>query len=595
MPLPFLLPVWELEAGMGAQAVVVEARPGLALRGFWKGVLALALLTLVLDAVVIRVFPPALDRGKTSDLWPIVQNLAHGQGMVGCVPKWFPVCGPTNQVTGMFEPVPVLLFAGAAVLAHDALNLVVWVQVAASVATAVGVALLTRHFAGPITAVLAGLAWAVYLPAARLVPQVSEDLLAGVGLTWGVLAFLYARRTDRRLAWVAVGVCLGMGALSRSVVMVVAPTLALGLVLRPPSATRSRAWRLRRAALLLAACALVQLPWVVRNELALGRPVLGSTLVGYNVFREAQALTTPDYMRYVTVDEALAGIEDLLARRPDISANTNEAQLDTIYRQEGLSLIAAHPLRFLSLSGGRFLMLWFDWRVGGSDIDPKLNGAMGYLPDVQQVLLFGAGLLGLLVLPWRRSWPLAATIGVWCLAHMLVHAQQRYIVPMMPLVVGSAAAGCAYLLQRAWAASPFWTPIWTPPRLPADSLAGLLVNNALPRLKRESYALFVASTDARTPWYIKAVPLVGLVCGPLFLHPLTRSQPAFDRFVDVVPVLIALLIARRLLPDWTLAASRQRAELALSRPRSGVLTGAILGGWLLMAMLTLSLLALDPV
>jgi Dolichyl-phosphate-mannose-protein mannosyltransferase len=558
--------------------------PRIRLSRFTGAVLVLALLTLLVDAIVLRVFPPALDRGKTSDLWPIVLNLANGQGMVGCAQKWFPVCGPANQVTGMFEPVPVLLFGAVAALAHDSLAIVAWVQVVVSILTVVGVALLTRQIAGPGTALFAGVIWMVYLPAVRLVPQIAEDLLAGLGLTWAMVAFLYARRTDRLLAWVAVGVCLGLGALSRSVVMVVAPTLAVGLLLQPPTAGRSRSWQFRRAVLLLVACGVVQLPWVVRNEIALGRPVLGSTLVGYNVFREAQALTTPNYLRYVTVDEARTAIDELLAGRPDLPPNANEAQLDAVYRQAGLNLIAEHPLRYLTLSGGRFLMLWFDWRVGGSDVDPKLNGAMGYLPDIQQVLLFVGSLVGLFVLPWRRSWPLVATIGAWCLAHMLVHAQERYIVPMMPLAVTAAAVGCTYLVERAWARA----------QLPADSPWGVLLQ-AVPRLKRETYAVIVAGTDARTPWYARAVALGGLVCGPLLIHNFTHGQPALDRFVDVVPILMGLVLARRLLPDWSLDASRRQAELALSRPGSGLLTAGIVVGWLMMAMLTLGLLALDPV
>jgi Dolichyl-phosphate-mannose-protein mannosyltransferase len=428
-------------------APLVWRSPTRALKGFAAGVLALALLTLIFDLAVIRAFPPAADRGETRDLWPVVLNVAHGQGMVGCTPKWFPGCGPTNQVTAMHEPVPVLVFAGVAALAHDSLNVVALVQVIVSVLTVVGVTLLTRQMAGPMTALVAGAVWAVYLPAVRLVPQVAGDLLAGLGLTWGLLAFVYAQRTDRRLAWLAVGVCLGLGALSRSVVMVVAPTLVIALLLVPPSPTRSRGWSVRRGALVLAACAVVQLPWAVRNEIALGRPVLGSTLVGYNLFREAQALDSPDYMRYVTADEGLEAIQDLFAARPEL-AGANEAQVESVYRQEALPIIAAHPLRFTALTGGRFLMLWFNWRVGGSDIDAKLNGAMGYFPDVQQVVLFAGGLLGLFVLPWRRSWPLVATIGVWCLAHMAVHAQQRYIVPMMPLVVASAAVAGAYVVQR---------------------------------------------------------------------------------------------------------------------------------------------------
>ena len=46
----------------------------------WAAVLALAALALAFDLAVIQAFPPALDRGQTAVLWPLIANVAHGNG-----------------------------------------------------------------------------------------------------------------------------------------------------------------------------------------------------------------------------------------------------------------------------------------------------------------------------------------------------------------------------------------------------------------------------------------------------------------------------------------------------------------------------------
>ena len=578
-----------MRASPVAESVVRPWARRFALDRAWAAVLALAALALAFDLAVIQAFPPALDRGQTAVLWPLIANVAHGNGYVVCNTLYFPNCASTNQVTAMYEPLPILVFAGLAAVTHDSLWPIAVLQALVSAGVLVGVFLLTRHLAGPRPALLAAAIWTVYLPALRLVPQVAADLLASLWLTWGVVALAYAWRTDRRLGWVMAGACLGLGTLSRSAVLVVASAVVVGLLVRPPARGQNVSWRVRRAVLLVAVCGLVQLPWVLRNQVALGRPVVGSTLVGYNLFRGAHALTTPEYVRWVNNIEVLEAIRDLLARRPDLAGTENEAQLDAVYRQEALATIAEHPLRYIVLSADRFLMLWFDWRVSVTDPGPRLLGPMEYLSPLQQLLLLAAALIGVLATPVRKSSPLVLAVLVYCLSYMAVNAQQRYVVPVMPLVIALGGVGCAHVWQLVWAAATRQAA----PRLAADAGWVLLVAGVR-RLERETYALYLAIKDRRTPWYAKGMAIVGLVFG-LGPVPTPKSLPALDRFIDVAPIFLGLFLARGLVPAAGLVAYRVEASEDLSRPRNGLIIASVVAGWVLLAGLAAALLIWDPV
>jgi 4-amino-4-deoxy-L-arabinose transferase-like glycosyltransferase len=547
---------------------------------------ALALLAVLFDMAVIWQFPPALDRGQTYFLWPLIANVAHGTGYVACNPSYFLNCESTNQVTAMYEPVPVLVFAALAALTHDSLWVVAGFQALVAVVTLVGLAMLTRQLAGPRTALVAGAIWAVYLPALRLVPEAAADLLGALGATCGVLAFMHARRTDRKVAWAVAGVAIGLGTLSRSAVLVLALTLVAGLLLweRSP-AGRGLSWRLQRSLLVLAACAVVQVPWLVRNELAFGRPILGSTLVGYNLLREAHALTTPDYARRVSVNEGVAALHEVAARRPDLNGSENEGQLDTVYREEALSIIAAHPLRYVVSTADRMFMLWFNSRASGSEAGgASLADAMAYLPNVQQVLILAAAVVGFAVSSWHTSWPLVLTLVVYCLAHMAVGTQQRYLVPVMPLVIALAAVGWAHAVERL--------------RRPAFSVAGdapwLALVRGFGRLEQETYALYLAARNPRATWSAFSAVVAGVV---LSLEPLpnpVKSLPALDRVIDVAPMLFGIIVARRLLPPAKLRSYRAEAQGALAaHQRRPLLVCAV--AWVAVATLTLVLLIWNPV
>jgi len=85
------------------------------------------------------------------------------------------------------------------------------------------------------------------------------------------------------------------------------------------------------------------------------------------------------------------------------------------------------------------------------------------------------------------------------------------------------------------------------------------------RLKRDTYALYLAARDPRVPWYTKALALgvVGYALSPIDLIPDFIPISGYLDDLIVVPLGIALVL--RLTPGYVLAESRERAQEALDR------------------------------
>lgn len=407
-----------------------------------RRVLALLLLfSLFLDLAWLGTHPPSLESGETSHWWPIVLNVAQGRGYTGCFQEYFPFCGPTNQVTAMREPVPVVLFAVVARLTGGSLSAAVALEIALHSGIVIGIFFLARALAGSTAATLAALLWSAYLPALELVLQVSGELAATLGVVWGLFFFVRARRTGRVGDWLAAGFVLGLGALSRSAIVFLIPALVLVEVLQPTVRPRG-AWR--RVALLASAFVVTMAPWMVRNEAVLGRPSLGTTLGGYNLYRQNVLLPSPDYLRVVAGADSRLAVQDLVARRTDLRGTENEVEMDRVYTREALRLIGIWPLRYLHLSAYRFLSLWFNWGVlEAYGVRLRLRD---YLLGAEQLILLVLAIGGLRYLG-REAWPLVACVAAYTAAHMLVNGQLRYIVPMMPLAIVSATAVLARVVE----------------------------------------------------------------------------------------------------------------------------------------------------
>jgi 4-amino-4-deoxy-L-arabinose transferase-like glycosyltransferase len=396
--------------------------------------LALIVLAGLMFSFYVLRSPTVNKEQRQDDPWTIALNLAQGKGYTACNDSYFPFCARADQQTAMREPVMVLLFAAAAWLLGPSVYAAFFVELLLYLGILFLVYSLTRRIANTPAALLAALFWVLYLPLGRLFENNTGDLSAAFWFTLGMIFFLRALRRPRLRDLLATGVFTGLAALSRSALLAPAGVLFLYLLFGAPSAGRSiPRWNFRPAVLFLVALLLTLSPWLVRNQMVFGRPLM-TTLSGYNLFRHSSPIQTSNYLRYVGPDEAEQRVDDLLDTDPSLSGTENEAQIDVIYQRVALQTIAAHPWRYLTLSLYRFFPLWTDIGV--------LTGWQTHdtLVLFQQIFLLVTALLGAFRLR-PRPWPLILCIVILNAAYMAVDAQVRYLTPIMPLVMALSAAG----------------------------------------------------------------------------------------------------------------------------------------------------------
>jgi hypothetical protein len=396
----------------------------------------LCLIAFGLGAGGLYLHAPSPSGGETVSWWGIAVNLSRGYGYSLCNQYYFPFCNAVNTPTAMREAAPVLLFSAIARLTNESLFAACLMELAIYVGVSVAVFFMTRAHAGPSAGVLAALIWAAYPRAISLIPQLSGDLLAAFTLTLGTFFVQRARKTGQTRDWLLAGSGLGLAILSRSVMLVVGLAIIGGLAIERRR-FQMRFWdRMRPSILILLTITALLTPWMVRTKLVFGRTLIGSSLVGYNIYRQNYMLGSNDYLRNVGTDEGWHAVQALVARRTDLSGHENEAQMDLVYREEGIKIIAANPVHYLILSGYRFFMLWFDWRV--SEAFGYKMGFREYAMMAIQAILMILALLGLRG-RLKEFWPFWAGIGMVTLAYMAVNSRLHYIVPLMPLVISLAA------------------------------------------------------------------------------------------------------------------------------------------------------------
>lgn len=104
-------------------------------------------------------------------------------------------------------------------------------------------------------------------------------------------------------------------------------------------------------------------------------------------------------------------------------------------------------------------------------------------------------------------------------------------------------------------------------------------------LKRETYALYFACRDPRTPWYAKvfAGAVVAYALSPLDLIP--DFVPVLGYLDDVVLVPLGILLAMKMVPAPVLAECRATAAATAERPTSAKAAVVIVAIWVLAAVL----------
>ena len=385
-----------------------------------------------LSAILIYTFRSTLP-SFTPDMgaWDIATNLVNGRGYTGCARDYFPFCNSTNQTTAMREPIPVLLMAMTMLISHSKYA---------------GMAMQGMFYLGTMlviyailknddrrAALLAAFLWAVSMPVVKEINNDSSELVAAFFFSLGLLFFLKGYKEQKARDWVISGVFMGMASLSRSVLLGVSAGLFFALLLTGLKDV-SRNWKERfaPALLFLIAISLILAPWVIRNAIVFGTPVIGSTLAGYNIFRMNFIIASDNFFpHYVGPADAYQAIMKLI-QKSNLTGLENEVQMQNFYMKTAFQIIAQHPLRYISLSLYRFLILWFNTGVKTA-YNHQLS-LKDYITTFQQAVLLIAVMIGA-GKSRKKYWPLILGLVLGCGAYMAVSAQLRYLVDLMPAVV----------------------------------------------------------------------------------------------------------------------------------------------------------------
>ena len=111
------------------------------------------------------------------------------------------------------------------------------------------------------------------------------------------------------------------------------------------------------------------------------------------------------------------------------------------------------------------------------------------------------------------------------------------------------------------------------------------------QLKVETYAIYLAYKDPRTPWYARlfAACVVGYAFSPIDLIP--DPVPVLGYLDDLVLVPMGVALALKMIPQTVLAECREKAQAAMSqgKPTNWTAAGVIVTIWLLLAVLAIIL------
>ena len=109
------------------------------------------------------------------------------------------------------------------------------------------------------------------------------------------------------------------------------------------------------------------------------------------------------------------------------------------------------------------------------------------------------------------------------------------------------------------------------------------------KLKAETYAIYLAYKDPRTPWYARlfAACVVGYAFSPVDLIP--DPIPVLGYLDDLVLVPLGVALALKMIPQTVLAECREKAQVIMSqdKPTNWAVAGVIIAIWLLLVVLTI--------
>jgi 4-amino-4-deoxy-L-arabinose transferase-like glycosyltransferase len=340
-----------------------------------------------------------------------------------------------TQPTANFPPLYPLLLAGAAEV-HRSQLMFQLVGCGTGSVLVVLVGMLGRRVAGARVGLAAAAIVALYPLLIAADVSMMADILYVVLVTAALLATYWALDRPSVLRWAFLGVLLGAAALTRAEGLIFAAVLVI------PSAAFARTVSGRRrlglAAVALACCVLVVVPWWLRNQSVMGNPMVAST---------NSSTTLAGANCDATYSFPSIGLWDFGCVGAARFNQLGEVKFAEVARSDGLHYAAHHLTRLPVVVAARVLRgfglwdpvaqahveqvesRWFPWQLAGWAV---------------YIVLVPFAVFGLVLIARRRRlprWPLFAPIvtAVFVLATSL--GSQRFRLPAEPVLIVAAVVG----------------------------------------------------------------------------------------------------------------------------------------------------------
>ncbi|MCU1234137.1 MAG: hypothetical protein JWP63_2104 [Candidatus Solibacter sp.] len=227
-------------------------------------------------------------------------------------------------------------------------------------------------------------------------------------------------------------VCGAVSLLNPSVVLIFVPWVVYVLVVRRVP----RLAAFRYIAFVLAAVAVCNLPWIVRNYRLWHAPVLRTNL-GYTIYSSNNDCAQPSLYWNTRVGCYQRTHPSASAAEIRLLETLGEVEYDRLRLADSLRWIGSHPRRFRELTFARFVEFWFP--------NPGIAPRTAYAIWIITALSFP----GILLMARRRESVAIYTVAVWILYPLLFYvvvSDERYRFPL--LWTSLLAAG--YFAAHVW-------------------------------------------------------------------------------------------------------------------------------------------------
>lgn len=409
-------------SGRHRVATPARSRRGLDARAVAVLVAVALLVRVVYCLTLLRHYSPISD---ASDYYKIAVSFSQGRGISTTFPFGY------EHATAFRPPLFPALLGAVFWITGPSLGVAEAVNVVLGCAVVALLALLTARFAGRRAGLIAGGIACVYPPLLANDGPPLTEALALVLLLTGLLSL-----TKRRV--LIAGIAIGLLVLTRPSAQLLVPVIGLWLLF-------TVGWR--RTAVFAVAVGVLVLPWVARNEIVFGKPVL----VTSNGFNMAAAWSDISLAQHKPADPVY---DPRFAFLHTGSARSNEADLDANFRAEGMRGLKSHPGEIPSVlwRNTRFLLDLHLGKVNGAERYDGRNLTLRYyaLPGVWIVM--GLGILGLWRLRRSRDGVLLLLCGGYFLAVSIAAVSPpRLRAPLDVLFLLGTATVLSALVER-WSA-----------------------------------------------------------------------------------------------------------------------------------------------